>query len=135
MRLRYFAAVLLCAGLAGCFNVQSGDLFQLTRAGQGQRLTLLFNDSGTVACNGGAAKTLPDPLLLQARDLATTLDNDAKAGLHIAPAANSVYFYTIKLQNGTITFPDTAAAEHPELAQAEQLALNAAQQGCGMSGV
>ena len=135
MRLRYLGFVLLCAGLAGCFNVQSGDLFQLTRAGQGQRLTLLFNDSGTVACNGGAAKTLPDPLLLQARDLATTLNNDAKAGLHIAPPANSAYFYTIKLQNGTISFPDTAAAGRPELAQAEQLALNAAQQACGISGV
>jgi hypothetical protein len=134
MRPRWLAFVLLCAGLAGCFNVQSGDLFVLTRTGQGQRLTLLFNDSGTVACNGGAAKTLPDPLLLEARDLATTLNNDAKAGLHIAAPANSVFYYTIKLQNGTVAFPDTAGARRPELAQAEQLALNAAQQGCGIGG-
>jgi hypothetical protein len=135
MRPRWLlAAILLCVGLAGCFDVQSGDLFVLTRTGQGQRLTLLLNDSGTVACNGGAAKTLPDPLLLEARDLATTLNNDAKAKLHIAAPANSVFFYTIKLQNGTITFPDTAGAQHPELAQAEQLALNVAQQGCGIGG-
>ena len=134
MRPRWLAAVLLCAGLAGCFNVQSGDLFQLTRTGQGKQLTLLFNDSGTVACNGGAAKTLPDPLLLEARDLATTLNDDAQAGLHIAPPANAVFLYAIKLQNGTITFPDTAGAVHPELAQAEQLALNTAQQACGIGG-
>jgi len=134
MRPRFPAAILLCAVLAGCLNVQSGDLFLLTRSGRGQRLTLLFNDSGTVACNGGAARTLPDPLLLEARDLATTLGKDAKAKLHIPAPANSVFCYAIKLQSGSVTFPDTAAAQRPELAQAEQLALNAAQRGCGISG-
>jgi hypothetical protein len=134
MRRRWLAVVPLCAVLAGCFDVQSGDLFLLTRTGQGQRLTLLFNDSGTVTCNGAAAKPLPDPLLLEARDLSQTLGNDAKAGLHIAAPSDSVFQYTIRLQDGTVAFPDTAGARHPELAQAEQLALNAAQQGCGIGG-
>jgi len=134
MRASYLAAVLLCAGLAGCFNVQSADLFLLTRTGEGQRLTLLVNDSGTVSCNGGATKTLPDPQLLVARDLANTLDGDAKTRLHIPAPENSVFSYTIRLQDGTISFPDTAGAHHPELAQAEQFALGAAQQACRISG-
>src|SRR5579875_3410657 len=44
----------LAIGVAGCgLNVQSPDLFLLTRRGQGQTLTLLVNDDGTVRCDGG----------------------------------------------------------------------------------
>ncbi len=124
-----------CTAAAGCgLNVASPDLFVLHRAGQGQALTLLVNDSGTIRCNGSKAKPLPDPLLLDARDLATDLDKDAKAGLHLPPARNSAFFYTVKLQDGTITFSDTGARTHPELARAEQFALQAAQGPCGLPG-
>jgi hypothetical protein len=117
--------------LAGCgLTVQSPDLFLLTRSGAGQPLTLLVNDGGTIRCNGRSAKPLPDKLLIQARDLASTLNADAKRGLHIPPTHNSVATYTVKLQNGTISFPDTAARTRPELAQAELLALQAAQGPC-----
>jgi len=122
------AAALVCAACG--LSVQAPDLFLLTRTGAGRTLTLLVNDSGTVACNGGSVQTLPDPLLLQARDLATSLDADAKARLRIPQAPGSVYRYTIKLQNGTIAFPDTAAGRHKELAQAELLALQIAQNPC-----
>jgi hypothetical protein len=130
--MRWAAAVILLAGLAGCgLNVQSADLFLLTRVGQGKPLTLLVSDGGTIRCNGGAAKQLPDPLLLQARDLASSLDNDAKAKLHIPPTAGSVASYTIRLQHGTISFPDTAGSDRPELAQAELFTIHAAQGPCG----
>ncbi len=130
------ALLLACVSsvLAGCFDVQSPDLFALTRTGSGGRLKLLVNDGGTIRCNGGAAKPLPDKLLLQARDLATMLDNDAKRGLRILPGANSVATYSIKLQHGTISFPDTAARRHSELAQAELFAVQAAQGPCGLNG-
>jgi hypothetical protein len=123
--------------LAGCgLNVESPDLFLLTRTGQGHKLTLLVNDGGTIRCNEAAARNLPDPLLLQARDLAGGLGGDAQQNLRLAPAPNSVYRYTIRLQQGTISFPDTAAAsgKYPRLAQAEQFALQAAQRSCGLSG-
>ena len=43
---------LIAVVLAGCgLNVQSADLFLLTRTGQGPKLTLLVNDSGTIRCN------------------------------------------------------------------------------------
>jgi hypothetical protein len=47
-----------------------------------------------------------------------------------------VYQYTIGLQNGTISFPDTAAAsgKYPALAQAELFAVQASQRACGLSG-
>ncbi len=130
------AVVLAClaAGLSGCLSVQAADLFLLTRTGPGPRLTLLVNDGGTVRCNGGAAKPLPDKFLLQARDLASTLDNDAKRSLNLPRTANAVAMYTVKLKDGTISFPDTAARSHSELAQLELLTVQIAQGPCGLSG-
>jgi hypothetical protein len=130
------ALIALAALSAGCgLNVQSPDLFLLTRTGQGAKLTMLVNDGGTIRCNGRAPRRLPGPLLLQARDLAGSLDGDAKAKLRIASSPNSVYRYTIALQNGTISFPDTATAggRFPALARAELFTVQAAQQACGIT--
>lgn len=132
---RALTAAVAAALVAGCgFDVSSPDLFLLTRTGQGRKLTLLVNDGGTIRCNGGRARKLSDPLLLRARDLATNLDNDAKHNLRIPAASGSAFSYTIRLQDGTISFPDRAAAAHPELAQVELFALQTAQQACGLSG-
>ena len=130
------AVVLLAAvaGLAGCgFDVQSPDLFQVTRTGQGQKLSLLVNDAGTISCNGGMPKSLPDPLLLQARDLATNLEGDAKAKLAFPASARSVYSYKVKVANGTFTFPDTAADSRKELSQLELFVVQAAADPCRIS--
>jgi hypothetical protein len=128
------AACATLALLAACGeNVQSPDLFLLTRTGAGHKLTLLVNDSGTIRCDGQAAKPLPDPMLLVARDLANSLADDAKSGLRIKRPSNSVFSYTVRLQDGTIYFPDTAGAVHQELAQAEQFAVQAAQGPCGLA--
>ena len=134
--MRLVAVVLVAAALsAGCgLDLQSPDLFLLTRVGAGQRLSLLLNDSGTVSCNGGKPRTLPGSLLLQARDLATSLDNDVKSKLRFTARPGTVYRYTVKLQDGTLTFPDTAGAGHPELAQAELLTVQVAEGPCGLSG-
>jgi hypothetical protein len=135
--MKWFVVGVLVALLSGCgLGVQAPDLFLLTRTGQGQRLTMLVNDGGTIRCDGGRARQLADPLLLQARALASSLGGDAQEKLRIPSPSNSVYRYTIRLEQGTISFPDTAAAsgEYPRLAQAEQFALKAAQQACGRSG-
>jgi hypothetical protein len=128
-------AVLAAVGvLAGCgFDVQSPDLFKVTRTGQGRTLSLLVNDGGTISCNGGKPKSLSDPLLLQARDLSTNLNSDAKAKLSFPASARSVYSYTVKVQNGTFTFPDTAADSRKELSQLELFVVQAAADPCGIS--
>lgn len=120
---------------AGCgLNIQSPDLFDVTRTGEGGSLTMLVNDSGTIRCNGGATKSLPDSMLISARDLATSLNADARAKLRIPAGARSVYSYTVKLSDGTISFPDTAGSRHKELAQLELFTVQAAQGPCGRSG-
>ena len=130
------AAAAAAAAIAGCgLNVQSPDLFTLSRTGQGKALTLLVNDSGTIRCDGGKTKSLPDALLLDARDLADDLNKDAQSKLRIPPAgADSVFRYRITLQDGTVAFSDTAARSHPELARAELFAAQAAQGPCGLAG-
>ena len=126
---------LAAAALAGCgLNVQAPDLFLLTRTGEGSRLTLLVNDGGTIRCNGGVARHLPEPLLLTARDLSNSLNTDAQRSLRIPSPRRSVYRYTVRVQDGTVSFPDTAARRHSELAQAELFTVQAAQQACGLTG-
>jgi hypothetical protein len=127
------AALGVLVAIAGCgFGVQSPDLFQVTRTGQGQKLTLLVNDGGTIACNRGKPKALPDRLLLQARDLSTKLNDDAKAKLRFTAGPGSVFRYTVKVRNGTFTFPDTAAAARKELSQLELFVVQAAADPCGI---
>lgn len=135
---RRLAGRVLLLGLAiaagGCgLNVQSADLFVLTRTGAGRTLSLLVSDGGTIRCNGGKSLVLPDQLLLQARDLATDLDNDVKAHRHFGAGPGTIYRFSVKLQDGTLSFPDTAAAGHPELARAELFTLQVAQAPCKLA--
>lgn len=126
------ALILAACAAAGCgFEVQQADLFLLTRTGGGSKETLLVNSAGTVRCNGARTKQVPDNLLLQARNLTGRLDRDARHHLHIAQTRNSFYLYRVRLQGGTIVFPDTAAHTHPELAQLELIAVKLAQGPCG----
>jgi hypothetical protein len=118
--------------VTGCgLEVQGADLFLVTRTGAGQKLSLLINEDGTISCNGGKAKRLPDPLLLEARDLATGLNNDVK--LRFGTSAHSVFTYVVKVPNGTFTFPDTAGSARKELAQLELFVVQAAADSCGIS--
>jgi hypothetical protein len=135
MRWRLALGACIAVAAAGCgLNVQSPDLFLLTRAGQGGKLTMLVSDGGTIRCNGGRKRRLAGSLLLRARDLANSLNSDAKRSLKIASPPDSVFRYVIHLQAGTISFPDTAARSRSELAQAELFAVQAAQQACRLSG-
>jgi hypothetical protein len=135
MRLRAAVALVLAALVTGCgFEVEEPDLFLVTRTGvHGQKLTLLVNDGGTIACDGGKPKNLPDPLLLQARDLATSLNNDVNAKLRFPTSARSVYSYTVRVQSGTMSFPDTAGLSRKELSDLELFVVQAATNPCGLS--
>jgi hypothetical protein len=135
------ALVLLAAAVAGAvvvaggcgLQVQAADLFLVTRSGQGQKLTLVVADDGTISCDGAKPKPLPDALLLQARDLSTSLNDDAKAKLRLTTSPRSVFSYTVKVSNGTFKFPDTAAVRRKELSQLELFVVQAATQGCGIN--
>ncbi|HEX8975762.1 MAG TPA: hypothetical protein VF781_04550 [Solirubrobacteraceae bacterium] len=129
------AAAVLAAVLGGCgLNVQSPDLFLLTRTGPGGKLTLEVSDGGTLRCNGGQARTISSARLISARDLADNLAQDAQRNLSLPAPAGSVYAFRIVLQQGTIRFADRDAQRHPELADAVLFATQAAEQVCGPAG-
>jgi hypothetical protein len=128
------AAAAVALLTAGCFDVRSADLFLLTRTGQGSTLTLLVNDGGTIRCNGGKAKRVSNTTLIAARDLADNLAGDAQDKLTIPRTPGTVYYYRIRLEQGTVAFPDRASATRKVLAQAELFAAQAAQRDCGLSG-
>jgi hypothetical protein len=135
MRLRAAVVVVLAALVTGCgFEVEEPDLFLVMRTGtHGQKLSLLVNDGGTILCDGGKPKNLSDPQLLRARDLATSLNADVGAKLRFPASARSVYSYTVKVQNGTMSFPDTAALSRKELSDLELFVVQAAAKPCGLS--
>ncbi len=117
--------------VTGCgLNVEQPDLFLLKRTGSGSTLTELVNTGGTVRCDGRKTEQVPDKLLLTARTLTPALDRDARHHLDIPSGPGSVYRYRVKLQAGTIAFPDTAARKHPELARLELIALGIAAGPC-----
>jgi hypothetical protein len=128
------ATAVAALALAGCFDVRSPDLFLLTRTGQGPTLTLLVNDGGTIRCNGHKAKPVSNTTLIAARDLADNLATDAQDKLAIPKRPGSVYYFRIRMQQGTVSFPDRAAAGRKALGQAELFATQTAQRDCGLSG-
>jgi hypothetical protein len=130
-------AILLAAAVAaaGCgLNIQSADLFLLTRTGPGGKLTLRVSDGGTIRCNGGHARTISSAQLITARALADSLATDARHNLRLTPAPGSIYRFRIDLEQGVIRFSDRDTPGHPNLARVVLFATQAAQQICGLSG-
>lgn len=128
------AVAALALALAGC-GAATPDLFVLTRTGSipGAHLTLLVNDGGTVRCNGGAPRSLTDPLLLDARDIQSSLADDAKRDLALPPPPTALLRFRIRTQDGTVTFSDVDAGRRKELAKVVAFSRTVAQDVCGLA--
>jgi hypothetical protein len=127
-------AVATAGALVGC-GAASPDVFLLTRAGSlpGARLTLLVNDGGTVRCNGGAPRSLPDPRLLDARRIAEDLSDDAKRDLTLPAPRGSLLRFRVRTQDGSVTFSDVDATDRRELGPVVAFARTVAQDVCGLA--
>ena len=77
------------------------------------------------------ALTLPGPRLLEARELARELADDAAGGREEPPAAGSQLRYEVLLREGTVRFADTAATSDPALARTQALVRAIAKDVCG----
>ena len=128
------SGLIAALAVAGC-GAAYPDLFILTRSGElpGARLTLLVGDGGTVRCNGGEEQRLPDPLLLDARHIATSLAEDAAEDLVIPRHPDTLLRYRLRYQEGTVTFSDVDAAERPELGKVVAFARTVAKDVCGLA--
>jgi hypothetical protein len=128
------AAALAAVPLAGC-GVESADLFVLTRSGSvpGARLTLLVSDGGTVRCNGGKQRQLPDPQLLQARELQRQIIKDARAHKRYAPGRGGIFAYSVRSEDGTVAWADTSRPLPERYLKLAFLAREIAQGPCGLT--
>jgi len=139
-RLRLAAAVAGAGLLVGGCGVASPDLFVLHRSGSvpGARLTLLVNDSGTVRCNGGPAKTITSAQLIKARgavdDLKGKPDTPGPATLatQLPPGRGAIMRYVVRDQDGTVAFSDTSAHQPKVFFQLAALTRELAQKVCGL---
>jgi hypothetical protein len=124
-------ALALTVAAAGCgLKIQSPDLFLLQRSGPGGTLSILVNTAGFISCDRGRQHPISSSELIAARDLADNLGPLAQRHLRVPFPPHSVYRYTIRMQQGTISFPDTAGARYRPLADAEQFSLGVASGVC-----
>jgi hypothetical protein len=128
------AAAAVALATAGC-GASSPDLFVLTRSGTipGAGLMLLVNDGGTVRCDGGAPRALSDPQLLDARDIQSSLSDDAKKNLVLPRPPTALLRFRFRSQDGTVTFSDVDAGRRKELAKVVAFSRTVAQQVCGLA--
>jgi hypothetical protein len=126
---------LACAALlAGCGG-GAGDLFAVERTGDvpGAQLRLIVNDGGELTCNDDQPRALPDKLLLDARAIATDLEDPAQHSLALRPGPQSVLQYVVHTPDGTVRFADDSPGQ-PEVTQKlAYFTRQAAQQVCGLA--
>jgi hypothetical protein len=105
MRLAVLAVAL---ALTGC-GAPAADLFVVERSGRDRNanLELLVSDDGSVTCNGRKHAVSGD-LLLEARELARRLSEQAELNLELPPGPNAVLSYRVRMQAGTLAFADTS---------------------------
>jgi hypothetical protein len=129
---RLFLPLAVAAALAGCGNRHAPDLFVLHRTGAepGARLELRVADDGLVRCNGGPRKRMPDPRLLDARQIARELDKIAPRAM--PPGPRSVLRYRVTLPHGTVSFSDSSRRQTREMFLAQQFARRVARGVCGL---
>lgn len=125
------AAVVI--GLLGC-GTPPADLFVVTRSGSlpGAELHLRVDDGGEAHCNRAKPAEITSAQLLQARELARQLGADAKRRLRLPPGRGSVLRYSVRLEQGTVSFSDDSRGLRPEMARLALFTRQVAKQACGL---
>ena len=126
------ALAIALAASAGCGGVSAADLFLLTRTGPtpGQRLVLLVNEEGGVTCNGGPVHKLDDAQIVKARGIQEDLRTPAGEHLHLPAQRGSVFSYSLRDENGTVSFADNSAGQPHVFRDLALFVLQTAQQVC-----
>jgi hypothetical protein len=103
---RRAAAAALALALAGC-GAPSADLFEVRRSGPDPKanLTMVVSDGGSVTCNGHS-HDLGAERLLEARELARSLNEQAELQIHLAPGPGTDLSYRVRLEAGSVSFSD-----------------------------
>lgn len=128
------ALAVLALALAGC-GADYPDLMLIRRTGAlpDANATLLINDGGTVRCDGGDPLQMPPRPLLDAREIARELAQEASEDLVLPRPAGAQLRFGVETQDGTVTFSDADAATRPLLGRLVALTRTVAQDVCGLA--
>jgi hypothetical protein len=123
-----------CAAV-GCGGVLSPDLFIVYRSGSapGAKLTMLVNEEGVVHCDGGTARHLSDPQIIEARTIQEDLEEPAAKHESLPPAPGSVLSYYLRDAAGTVHFSDNSLHQPAAMRKLAGFVLSVAQGVCGLS--
>jgi hypothetical protein len=130
--------------LAACNGPTPADLFVVQRTGSiaGARLTMRVVDDGAVYCNRDTRRhPISSDQLIRARALAHLLDGDQdkdKEGLdqehlHLKPGAISTLSYSIRSEEGTVSFSDTSPKQPQAFYDLAALTRELAKGPCGLA--
>ncbi len=91
----------------GC-GTPAADLFEVTRSGRDRNanVKMLVGDGGTVKCNDAEPKAIDGPTLLEARDIARELAEQAELAIELPPGENATLRYRVRSEAGTVAFSD-----------------------------
>jgi hypothetical protein len=122
------------AALAAC-GAQAPDLFLLRRSGTipGARLTLRVTDDGRASCDGRPLVEIPSSQLIAARAVQRDVSKPAKRHLRLPPQPGSVLSYSVRTQDGSVSFSDDSLRQPPVFYLAADLARKIAQGPCHLA--
>jgi len=123
-------AILFPTGCGGGFA--SADLFEVKRSGSvpGAALTLVFNEGGTVRCDGGKPLPISDSQLVLARGVQEELKEAASEHLDLPPRRGSVLSYYLRDEDGYLRFSDNSAGQSKIMHELQGLVLDVGQGVC-----
>lgn len=130
------AIVAAAAAIAGCGGVLSPDLFVVNRTGSspGAKLSLLVTEEGVVECNPNRNHPSPhhlsDPQIIEARTIQEDLQKPASQDLSLPAAPGSVLSYSVRDQDGSVSFADNSVAQPPVTRKLALFVLSVAQAVC-----
>ena len=100
------AALGVCLGASACGG-PAASLYGVIRSGTipGADITLVPSGDGTVKCDSRSHE-LPDPLLINAENLADAMTEPATKGERLSSGPRPVYTYVVTTPSGTFSFSD-----------------------------
>ncbi len=93
---------------------------------------MLVSDDGTVTCNRGQRRPITNDELLQARQLARELSEQAELHLQLPPGPNAVLTYRVRMEAGTVGFADTSRPLPSAFAQLTAFTSDVSERICGI---
>lgn len=122
-----------CCAAAGC-GTPSADLFAIERAGElpDARVRIVVGDGTSVRCDG-VERALPNPLLLEARELARDLAPLLDRGLRLPVPDEALLRYRVVGEQGAVRFADASPRLPPVLGRLVRFTRAVATQSCGLA--